>query len=251
MTRLSLQRPRSKCERSPAVIFGARISNTMRTVSLVILGLAVVAAGGYVATRRTVALSRAPSDGDSTGLADSAQAVCGGVSGDAQSDCYDRFLLAAVRAHGVRTALGTLSVLAAHDAQLRADGHVFAHAIGIAAGRAAVDNVAGAFTSCTVIFQSGCYHGVIQAYFERVSRVDTASVNALCAAYALPGADQWLRFQCVHGMGHGLTMYYDHDLPRALTGCDLLRVEWDRESCYGGAFMENVVHATSPQHASH
>ena len=147
--------------------------------------------------------------------------------------------------------MGTLDVLGARDAQLRADGHVYAHAIGIAAGRAAGADVAAAFTSCTVIFQSGCYHGVIQAYFERVHEVDTASVNALCRAYASPGADQWLRFQCVHGTGHGLTMYYDHNLPRALSGCDLLRAEWDRESCYSGAFMENIVHATAPHHAAH
>src|SRR6266550_9592733 len=66
-----------------------------------------------------------------------------------------------------------------------------------------------------------------------------------------PSADQWLRFQCVHGMGHGLMMVYDHDLPRALGGCDLLSEGWDRESCYGGAFMENVVNATAPHHAPH
>src|SRR3989442_12919190 len=49
-------------------------------------------------------------------------------------------------------------------------------------------------------------------------------------------------------MGHGLTMFRGHDLPQALTDCDLLSDGWDRESCYGGAFMENVINVTSPHH---
>lgn len=166
-------------------------------------------------------------------------------------ECYDGFLVPLVASHGVRTAMGTLNVLGAQDAQLRVDGHVYAHAIGIAAGRAGHGDVARAFTSCTEIFQSGCYHGVIQAYFENVRAVDTAAVGGLCKSFSSPSADQWLRFQCVHGMGHGLMMFYGHQLPRALTGCDLLGAEWDRESCYGGAFMENVVNAIAPHHASH
>jgi hypothetical protein len=166
-------------------------------------------------------------------------------------DCYDQFLVPLVASHGVRVAMGTLNMLGARDAQLRADGHVYAHAIGIAAGKAGGTNVGTVFASCTEIFQSGCYHGVIQAYFENVRAVDTGAVNGLCRAYTATGADQWLRFQCVHGMGHGLTMFYAHHLPQALLGCDLLRDGWDRESCYGGAFMENIVNATAPHHASH
>jgi hypothetical protein len=89
---------------------------------------------------------------------------------------------------------------------------------------------------------------VIQAYFENMHQIDTAAVNGLCRPYTHSEADRWLRFQCVHGMGHGLLMYYAHDLPRGLQGCDLLDDGWDRESCYGGAFMENIVNATMPHH---
>ena len=211
----------------------------------------VAAAGGYLVTRPRALASRGGAGTDSIALADSALGRCRAQSGDVQMDCYDGFLVPLVAARGVRTALGTLNVMAARDAQLRVDSHVYAHAIGIAAGRAGRADVGRAFASCTEIFQSGCYHGVIQAYFEDVRAVDTASVNALCSSYASPAADQWLRFQCVHGMGHGLTMFYGHDLPRALAGCDQLRAGWDRESCYGGAFMENVVNATAPHHAAH
>jgi hypothetical protein len=52
-------------------------------------------------------------------------------------------------------------------------------------------------------------------------------------------------------MGHGLTMIYNHDLPKALEGCDLLKDDWDKQSCYGGAFMENIVNVTNPHHPAH
>src|SRR5258708_12916664 len=49
-------------------------------------------------------------------------------------------------------------------------------------------------------------------------------------------------------MGHGLTMLYAHDLPRAVTDGGRVSDGWDRESCYGGAFMESVINATTPHH---
>ena len=73
-------------------------------------------------------------------------------------------------------------------------------------------------------------------------------VEGLCQPFKSATASRWVLFQCVHGMGHGLTMFHGHDLPRALTDCDLLSDGWDRESCYGGAFMENVINATAPHH---
>jgi len=220
-------------------------------LSLAALGLVVAAAGGYLATRPRALASRGGAGTDSIALADSALGRCRAQSGDVQMDCYDGFLVPLVAARGVRTALGTLNVLGTRDAQLRTDGHVYAHAIGIAAGRAGRGDVGRAFASCTEIYQSGCYHGVIQAYFEDVRAGDTSAANRLCSSFRSPSADQWLRFQCVHGMGHGFMMVYDHDLPRALGGCDLLSEAWDRESCYGGVFMENVVNATAPQHSAH
>jgi len=229
------------------------MSKAARSVSIAALLVAALAAGGYVVTRRSARTitSQAGAVPDSIALADSALRQCRDTSGDAQMDCYEAFLVPLVSSHGVRTAMGTLNRLGAEDPQLRVDGHVYAHAIGIAAGKAGGADVGPAFGSCTEIFQSGCYHGVIQAYFEGARAVDSATVTALCRSYTSPGADQWLRFQCVHGMGHGLTTFYGHHLPRALEGCDLLREGWDRESCYGGAFMENIVNATAPHHAAH
>jgi hypothetical protein len=164
--------------------------------------------------------------------------------------CYEEVLLALARRGDVRVAMGVLNRLRGLEEDVRRRGHEYAHAIGMAAYKPDRD-VGRTFASCSESFQSGCYHGVIQSYFTSGSEVGAGDVAELCADFREPGASTWLRFQCVHGMGHGLTMFYGRDLPRALGGCDLLADEWDRQSCYGGAFMENVVGAAAGAHGAH
>lgn len=207
--------------------------------------IAVLAIGAAACRPHTPASSGVV--GDSVALGDSAYGACRGVNGDSSQACYEHVLLPLVHTHGVRVAMGALNRLATRDDHVRVEGHVYAHGIGIAAGKAGGE-VGSTFASCSETFQSGCYHGVIQAYFETVHAIDTKTVNGLCRSYSGPDGDRWLRFQCVHGMGHGLTMFHKHHLPRALEGCDLLADGWDRESCFGGAFMENIVNATVPHH---
>ena len=177
--------------------------------------------------------------------------ACDNKQGQEKYTCYETSLLHIVKMVGVATAMDVLSVVGALDEDVQRDGHVYAHAIGIAGFQSDPD-VGKTFARCSELFQSGCYHGVIQAYLEHVldpSLVgDSGRINALCQAYRTAARSRWLLFQCVHALGHGLTSFYAHDLPRALLGCDLLTDDWDRHSCYGGAFMENAVHAIHPHH---
>lgn len=154
---------------------------------------------------------------------------------------------------GLPAAIQALDSIAAVDSEVRRLGHNYSHALGLAA-YTTPEEVAEVFSQCTAIFQSGCYHGVIQSYFEEYSRVhgdhlDAGMVNALCADQRADSTQQWILFQCVHGLGHGLMMVYDNHLPTSLEGCDLLWSAWEREVCYGAVFMENVVLATTPHHA--
>lgn len=179
---------------------------------------------------------------------------CGRLGAQRKQACYDEVLLATLRSRGVRPAMETLNAVVARDRDAARDAHVYAHGIGIAAF-AAADRVGETFAACTPEHQSGCYHGVVQAYFVDARRaggeLDAATVNALCRDWR-PGegaaGDRWLQFQCAHGMGHGLVMFHGHDLPTALKGCDLLQSDFERETCYQGAFMENVVNAIMPHH---
>lgn len=162
-------------------------------------------------------------------------------------DCYQVSLVPVASAGKVRLAMGTLDELGKIDASVRTGGHVLAHAIGIAAGMRSRD-ITSSFPQCSESFQSGCYHGIIQAYFSGLDSIGAKETNALCEPFRTNPADRWIRFQCVHGMGHGLTMLYAHELPRGLAGCDLLSDDWDRHSCYSGAFMENIVNVQMPHH---
>jgi hypothetical protein len=183
---------------------------------------------------------------DSIALAKAALERCSKIIGD-KIPCYEKALIPLVDVGGPKLAMGTLMQVANGDREVRGFGHVYAHAIGMHAFDAD-KNVERTFSSCTDAFQSGCYHGVIEAYFASSGRVDSMSVRQLCVPWSQPGVYGWIRFQCVHGLGHGLTMHYEHNLVSALAGCDLLADPWDRSSCYGGAFMENVIDATEPHH---
>lgn len=184
---------------------------------------------------------------DSLHLATLANQRCHALSDEARRDCWEDTILLMADAAGVPLALGALGELGRREREVASVGHALAHVIGISAWAPGKD-VATVFRSCTVLYQSGCYHGVIQSYLTATGEVDSLRTVALCDEIALRGQELWLRFQCVHGLGHGLEMAWNWDLPRALRGCDWLVTQWDRESCYGGAFMENSVASTPGGH---
>ena len=173
--------------------------------------------------------------------------ACRELGWEEKQACYETRLLDELAAAGVGAALEMLESLSAADRAVRSQAHVLTHAIGINA-YAPGETFTDVFGECTELFQSGCYHGVVQAYFIAMGEPNAEGVAGLCEPYEADPADRWLLFQCLHGLGHGLTMYYDHHLLMALEGCDLLTTRWNRDSCYGGAFMENVVNAIAPHH---
>lgn len=166
-----------------------------------------------------------------------------------RSACYDGELGSIARTGEVGEALEIVEALSELDGSVLSDGHMYVHAIGIAAYDAERP-FAETFMRCSELFHAGCYHGVIQAHFAETGALDEESINALCRTVVEAGADRWTQFQCLHGIGHGVVIHHDHDLLRGLDGCDLLRDAWERSSCLGGAFMENVTNATHPHHAA-
>jgi hypothetical protein len=171
-------------------------------------------------------------------------------SGPHQQECVEKALTSAIDSAGVDRVMSALGILAGQDSDIAVDGHVYAHGIGISAYRGAA-TVGQTFSRCTAEFQSGCYHGVIQAYFADRSGGDAGvtagKLNALCTSWR-SARGRWLDFQCAHGIGHGLMAVESHDLLRALDSCDLLTDSFEKQACWGGAFMENVVNATAPHH---
>ena len=87
---------------------------------------------------------------------------------------------------------------------------------------------------------SGFYHGAMEAFLrDRGTGNLAASIQEVCNAFKT----SFSRFECLHGVGHGLLAYEDYDLPRTLNECQQLGDQFSISSCYGGMFMENIVTA--------
>jgi plastocyanin len=106
----------------------------------------------------------------------------------------------------------------------------------------------GAFKSCGIQCHSGCIHGATEAFFaEKGTSNLEKDIEILCS-------NQFSGFgtyQCLHGIGHGLMAWANYDLPVALEICDVLPSYSSRASCWGGAFMENIVGTLSDKRGSH
>ena len=208
----------------------------MRSAKHVAIALACVAVAGFAGFRVTAWATG--------GLASECRRK---LTADGRSACYERFFADRLATYGVANAVAALDTLAASDGGVSRRAHEYAHGIGIEAyGR--FPDIVSTFTACGERAASGCRHGFIQAFFESRDRVTTPEIEAFCRPFKGPQASRWILFQCVHGMGHGLAMFYGHDLTEALGACDRLSDGWDRESCYGGAFMESDMNAIAPHH---
>ena len=155
--------------------------------------------------------------------------------------CLDAAVRDLLGRDGWPTVWRVLSEPVAAEPALQPEAHVVAHGLGAEAYRIA-GSVAGAFRLCTPAFWSGCYHGALQAHFARWAHsgdVPAAELDGVCRP--LQTEARWLWFQCLHGLGHGVTIAAGYELGRALALCGRLADPWAREICYGGVFMEDWV----------
>ena len=135
---------------------------------------------------------------------------------------------ALTREQGAAAAFARLRRDYERDDTVRWECHRIAHAIGHAgahAGRGGGDHFCGSG------FDAG-----------RVERAVAASGggNGACAGLRLRERGSNDHHNCAHAIGHGLVAAAGGDVLDALAGCDRVRVAWERERCYGGAFMENI-----------
>ncbi len=149
----------------------------------------------------------------------------------------------AVGGGGAVAGMDLLERRAAEDPRVKGLSHQYVHSLARYHYEVS-PNAATAFTTCDGRFEGGCYHGVLQGYFEDNPGLSRADVAGLCDQLGA-GAGTALKWQCLHGLGHGFSLLFDHNLLRPLRYCDFLRAEWDQRSCYGGVFMENVIWSQS------
>jgi mono/diheme cytochrome c family protein len=141
---------------------------------------------------------------------------------------------------GPRAALTRMDEGIAEGGPIASDCHRISHSIGAGGLARFGGDVSKALAAGTATCWSGYYHGVLERAFAGVADDGLGeAARDLCAADDIRD-DTFVTYQCVHGLGHGLMIRTGLDLPGALAACDGLRTDWDRSSCTGGVFMENL-----------
>jgi len=162
---------------------------------------------------------------------------------DAYSTCIGDGIASLSSAGNIKLAMGTLDYVVHSDPSLVLLGHPLAHALGYAV-RSTPATATRLLTQCDDRYQSGCYHGILQRYFDARIGMPIAQKVLLAPCDGLRGTGEQFRlFDCLHGTGHGLMMYHRYDANASLKDCDRLAEEWDQRSCYGGVFMEHNMGA--------
>lgn len=95
-----------------------------------------------------------------------------------------------------------------------------------------------AFRACDASCHSGCYHGAMEVFLNEKGTTDLAkNIDDICSIYDT----SFGKFECLHGVGHGVLAYLDYDMPGTIEECKKLDSQFKKSSCYGGMFMENVL----------
>jgi hypothetical protein len=162
---------------------------------------------------------------------------------DAYSTCIGDGIASLSSAGNIALAMGTLDYVVHSDPSLILLGHPLAHALGYAV-RSTPATATRLLSQCDDRYQSGCYHGILQRYFDARMGMPIAQKVLVAPCDGLRGTrEQFRLFDCLHGTGHGLMMYHRYDVNASLKDCDRLAADWDQRSCYGGVFMEHNMGA--------
>ncbi len=155
--------------------------------------------------------------------------------------CYENYYDNLVATKGVEAAFADLKQRYIGNSYVQSQCHPLTHVI----GHGAVElypKVSEAYTHGDSFCWSGFYHGVMEGIIAKIGKKAVVSqLDNICSD--IPGKDRYSfdYYNCVHGLGHGLMALTSDELFDSLTTCDNLTGAWEKSSCYGGVFMENVI----------
>lgn len=160
--------------------------------------------------------------------------------------CLETFFLDLIHKTDTKTTLQTLAKANNENTAIMRLCHPLAHRIGREAYNILGDAVK-AFSVGDETCANGYYHGVLEGYLAKSPKLEEA-VAGVCQGNGTVSA--YIYYQCVHGLGHGLMFKTGDNIAESLKDCDLLKSAYDRESCYGGVFMQNIVN-DAPYNTGH
>ena len=168
---------------------------------------------------------------------------------DATFTCYQRQLRTIVYTQNPAVALDAVAKLYETDSFVRTACHPIVHEI----GHLAYDRYKSVTTAEQYAREtcwSGYHHGIMEKYISKFSNTQLLKrISHLCPPdpahpYSLA------YYNCWHGLGHGLTIRFEQKVFKSLAFCKAISRDWERQSCYSGVFMQNIVADGSGMHQS-
>lgn len=156
-------------------------------------------------------------------------------------DCYKLYYDALVRDQSIAVAFADLRQRYEENSYVRSQCHPLAHVIGNEAAKKFTD-VSEAYKEGDNFCSSGYYHGALEGFVGIIGYSNLAGkMNSICQSIASQSRYSLSHHNCTHGLGHGLMAVTNTELFESLRLCDDLTDTWERSSCYGGVFMENII----------
>jgi hypothetical protein len=163
------------------------------------------------------------------------------LAGCTSAACYEQAFGNVAYRRGPQTALALFSRDLKTNRTVEDSCHRIAHTLGAASLAHFHGDVYKALAHGSFVCWSGYYHGVLEHALQNVrTKTQYVAVARSVCQGKLVRRTIWIAYQCVHGLGHGLMLQSADNLPFALSVCDSLQTAWDRSSCSGGVFMENI-----------
>ena len=167
---------------------------------------------------------------------------CDGASESAvHFKCLQTYYQKIVDNFGVDVAFSDLKKRYNTDQFVVVECHPITHVI----GREAVTlypTVSQAYQHGDSFCWSGYYHGVLEGVVKNIGQENLPKkMDTICADIPGKATYNFDYYNCVHGLGHGIMELDGDDVFGSLKQCDNLTGDWEKQSCYSGTFMENVI----------
>jgi hypothetical protein len=159
--------------------------------------------------------------------------------------CYSDYYKKITEKYGSNVASMDIKKRSSEDGSVLAECHPLMHVI----GRAAANNfssISEAFSEGDSFCWSGYYHGVMEGMIAKIGIENLSKqMDNICADIPGKSTYNFDYFNCVHGLGHGVMALLEDEVFDSLKMCDNLSGSWERESCYGGVYMQNIIDSTN------
>lgn len=174
-----------------------------------------------------------------TEAANPASINCGGATFE-HFRCFKDFYEKLVKEKGVNFAMEDIKTRY-NDPFVKSQCHQLTHVVGRAAANI-YPSVASAFREGSSFCWSGYYHGITEAIVANSNLDDLLKkIDGVCSE--IPGKEKYSfdYYNCVHGLGHGFMAIKHNELFESLKLCDNISGSWEKQSCWSGAYMENII----------